>query len=74
MIIVSKASLKNGPTLVYLSYREPDVWPGSRHRDWRSVGSGHRHRRGDCRGEEDGQILVSTYPTSTGWIHVSAEG
>ncbi|XP_035863741.1 uncharacterized protein si:ch211-156j16.1 isoform X3 [Sander lucioperca] len=40
-----------------LSYRGPEFWPGSRHCDWRSVGCGHPHRRGDCCGEEDGKIL-----------------
>lgn len=46
--------------LASLSHRGPEFWPGSRHRDWCLAGSGHRHRCGDCCGEEDGQILVST--------------
>lgn len=46
-----------------LSHRKPKHWPGGRHCDWRPVGGGHRHCRGGCRAEEDGQILVSSSHT-----------
>lgn len=77
-LVISKSnlSLKNVLTLVFPSRRGPEFWPGSRHRDRRSVGSGHRHRGGDCCCEEDGKILVSTSSlmvvTHTAWIHVNA--
>lgn len=54
------ASKNSWTLLASLSHRGPEFWPGCRHRDWCSVGSGHRHRCGDCCGAEDGQVLVST--------------
>lgn len=49
-------------TLWFLSCRRPELGPGRRHCDWRSVGRRHCHHRGDCFREEDGKILVSTSP------------
>lgn len=67
--IINKSFLRclhsDARTPFSLSHRGPEFWPGGRHRHRRTAGSGHRHRRGDCRGEEDGQILVSTSPASS---------
>lgn len=46
-----------------MSCRVFEFWPDNWHRDWRPAGRGDRHRRGDCGGQEDGQILVSTPST-----------
>lgn len=45
-----------------MSRRVFEFRPDNRHRDWRLAGRGNRHRCGDCSGQEDGQILVSTSP------------
>lgn len=48
-----------------MSRRVFEFRPDNRHRDWRLAGRGNRHRCGDCSGQEDGQILVSTSPLQT---------
>lgn len=53
------AILKLNPKM---SRRVFEFRPDNRHRDWRLAGRGNRHRCGDCSGQEDGQILVSTSP------------